>query len=149
MFNSNIPAASLLSIDSSSFGLGGHTPKTPEIVNSLIAMTNPLDSFNYGAGVAAAVSAAVASVSAASVASSASCSAASTPGVTVRNFNGHPNGQVSCLPKQPSGRILNLRIRDFFFVRCSRTRRTAVIPVAPDRRSTRQRARPPPQVCNR
>ncbi|KAH8286735.1 hypothetical protein KR018_004127 [Drosophila ironensis] len=81
MFNSNIPAASLLSIEGNGLGLGGHTPKTPEILNSLIAMTNPLDNFSFGT---AAISAT----------SSASCSAASTPVVTVRQFNGHPNGQL-------------------------------------------------------
>ncbi|XP_017086776.1 activating transcription factor 3 [Drosophila eugracilis] len=89
MFNSNIPATSLLSIDNGGILMGAHTPKTPEILNSLIAMTNPLDNFNYSSGTAAAVSAAVS----ASAASSASCSAASTPVVTVRHFNGHPNGQ--------------------------------------------------------
>lgn len=71
MFNSNIPATALLSIEGS--GLGAHTPKTPEILNSLIAMTSPLDNlFNP----------------------SNSCSAASTPVVTIRNFGGNPNGQV-------------------------------------------------------
>lgn len=90
MFNSNIPAASLLSIESSGLGLGAHTPKTPEILNSLIAMTNPLDNYSFGSATAA-VSAALS----ASGASSATCSAASTPVVTVRHFNGHPNGQVS------------------------------------------------------
>lgn len=74
MFNSNIPATALLSIEGS--GLGAHTPKTPEILNSLIAMTSPLDNlFNP----------------------SNSCSAASTPLVTIRNFGGNPNGQV-CTP---------------------------------------------------
>ncbi|KAH8289535.1 hypothetical protein KR054_007100 [Drosophila jambulina] len=88
MFNSNIPAASLLSIDSSGLsGLGAHTPKTPEILNSLIAMTNPLDNYSFSASAAAAA--------AISASSAASCSsAASTPVVTVRHFNGHPNGQL-------------------------------------------------------
>ncbi|XP_062139716.1 activating transcription factor 3 [Drosophila sulfurigaster albostrigata] len=72
MFNSNIPATSLLSIEGSNC-LGAHTPKTPEILNSVIAMTNPLDNFNFNA--------------------SNSCSAASTPLVTIRNFCGNPNGQ--------------------------------------------------------
>ncbi|KAM8719221.1 hypothetical protein ACLKA7_011866 [Drosophila subpalustris] len=72
MFNSNIPATALLSLESSGC-LGAHTPKTPEILNSVIAMTNPLDSFNFNA--------------------SNSCSAASTPLVTIRNFCGNPNGQ--------------------------------------------------------
>ncbi|KAH8366598.1 hypothetical protein KR084_005612 [Drosophila pseudotakahashii] len=90
MFNSNIPASSLLGLDQSGLLMGGHTPKTPEILNSLIAMTNPLDNFSFSSAAAAAVSAAVS----ASAASSASCSAASTPVVTVRHFNGgHPNGQ--------------------------------------------------------
>ncbi|KAI8033884.1 hypothetical protein M5D96_013339 [Drosophila gunungcola] len=82
MFNSNIPASSLLSIEGSGLLMGGHTPKTPEILNSLIAMTNPLDNFNFGSA-AAAVSATL----------SASSSATSTPVVAVRHFNGHPNGQ--------------------------------------------------------
>ncbi|EDX16832.1 GD16430 [Drosophila simulans] len=86
MFNSNIPASSLLSIDSGGLLMGGHTPKTPEILNSLIAMTNPLENFSYSSAAAAAAAVSVAS-------SSASCSAASTPVVTVRHFNGHPNGQ--------------------------------------------------------
>ncbi|XP_034670851.1 activating transcription factor 3 isoform X2 [Drosophila subobscura] len=82
MFNSNITAASLLSIENSGLNLGAHTPKTPEILNSLIAMTNPLDNYSFAA--AAAVSAAVSA-----------SSAASTPVVSVRNFNGHPtNGQL-------------------------------------------------------
>ncbi|ALC48500.1 Atf3 [Drosophila busckii] len=72
MFNSNIPATALLSIEGSGL-VGGHTPKTPEILNSLIAMTNPMDNYNFNA--------------------SGNCSAASTPVVTVRNFCGNPNGQ--------------------------------------------------------
>ncbi|XP_020802647.1 activating transcription factor 3 [Drosophila serrata] len=90
MFNSNIPAASLLSIESSGLGgLGAHTPKTPEIVNSLIAMTNPLDNYSFDSA------AAMAAISASAASSAASCSsAASTPVVTVRHFNGHPNGQL-------------------------------------------------------
>lgn len=78
MFNSNIPATALLSIEGS--GLGAHTPKTPEILNSLIAMTSPLDNlFNP----------------------SNSCSAASTPVVTIRNFGGNPNGQVCTAYPEP------------------------------------------------
>ncbi|KAH8235970.1 hypothetical protein KR032_011624 [Drosophila birchii] len=107
MFNSNIPAASLLSIESSGLGgLGAHTPKTPEILNSLIAMTNPLDNYSFGSA------AAVAAISASAASSAASCSsAASTPIVTVRHFNGHPNGQVSIsLMRILDVRILNIYI---------------------------------------
>lgn len=111
MFNSNIPASSLLSIDSGGLLMGGHTPKTPEILNSLIAMTNPLENFSYSSAAAAAAAVSVAS-------SSASCSAASTPVVTVRHFNGHPNGQVSDFPhihRVDTCRILNVRILYMYF----------------------------------
>lgn len=45
MFNLNIPPSSLLGVD----GSGGlcSKPNTPEILNSLIAMTNPLDNYIY------------------------------------------------------------------------------------------------------
>ncbi|XP_013101039.1 activating transcription factor 3 [Stomoxys calcitrans] len=45
MFNLNIPASSLLGVE----GNGGlcSKPNTPEILNSLIAMTNPLDNYNF------------------------------------------------------------------------------------------------------
>lgn len=63
MFNLNIPPSSLLGVE----GSGGlcSKPNTPEILNSLIAMTNPLDNYNF----------------------SGNNSTASTPAsVTVRNF---------------------------------------------------------------
>ena len=69
MFNLNIP----LSIEGSSLC---STPKTPEILNSLIAMSNPLDSYNYN---------------------TLNSSTASTPGstVSVRNFHSSlPHAQV-------------------------------------------------------
>lgn len=44
MFNLNIPTTSLLGIDGSSLCT---TPKTPEILNSLMAMTNPLDNYTF------------------------------------------------------------------------------------------------------
>lgn len=45
MFNLNIPPSSLLGVE----GSGGlcSKPNTPEILNSLIAMTNPLDNYNF------------------------------------------------------------------------------------------------------
>lgn len=72
MFNLNTPA-SLLGIDCSGLTT---TPKTPEIVNSLIAMTNPMDNYNF--------------------APLNNDSAASTPGsaVSMRSFNGSTNVQV-------------------------------------------------------
>lgn len=72
MFNLNIPPSSLLGVE----GSGGlcSKPNTPEILNSLIAMTNPLDNYNFS--------------------NNNNNSAASTPAsVTVRNFNA--NTQVS------------------------------------------------------
>lgn len=72
MFNSNIPAAALLSIEGS--GPGAHTPKTPEILNSVIAMTNPLDNFNFNV--------------------SNNCGQVSGPFVSIRNLCGNANGQV-------------------------------------------------------
>ncbi|EDW06521.2 uncharacterized protein Dmoj_GI21781 [Drosophila mojavensis] len=71
MFNSNIPAAALLSIEGS--GPGAHTPKTPEILNSVIAMTNPLDNFNFNV--------------------SNNCGQVSGPFVSIRNLCGNANGQ--------------------------------------------------------
>lgn len=67
MFNLNIPPSSLLGVE----GSGGlcSKPNTPEILNSLIAMTNPLDNYNFNAN-------------------NNNNSSASTPSsVTVRNFN--------------------------------------------------------------
>lgn len=72
MFNLNTPT-SLLGID----GCGlSSTPKTPEIVNSLIAMTNPMDNYNFT--------------------TLHNGSAASTPGsaASLRGFNGAPNAQI-------------------------------------------------------
>lgn len=49
MYNLNVnlattaAAGSLLGVDT-----GCTTPRTPEILNSLIAMTNPLDNYNFG-----------------------------------------------------------------------------------------------------
>lgn len=76
MFNLNTPPSSLLGIEGH-HGFGT-TPKTPEIVNSLIAMSNPMDNYSF----------------------STTTSTASTPGsiVTVRNFNGGANLQVSTHP---------------------------------------------------
>ncbi|XP_067635371.1 activating transcription factor 3 [Eurosta solidaginis] len=73
MFNLNTPS-SLLGIDSS--GLSS-TPKTPEIVNSLIAMTNPMDNYNFT--------------------TLNSTTAASTPGslISMRNINSATNAQIT------------------------------------------------------
>ncbi|XP_075154818.1 activating transcription factor 3-like [Haematobia irritans] len=75
MFNVNIPPSSLLGVE----GSGGlcSKPNTPEILNSLIAMTNPLDNYNFNGN----------------------NSSASTPAsVTVRNFitNTQNISQDSC-----------------------------------------------------
>lgn len=72
MFNLNTPS-SLLGIDCSGLST---TPKTPEILNSLIAMTNPMDNYSF--------------------APLNNDSAASTPGsaVSMRSFNGTSNAQV-------------------------------------------------------
>uniref|UniRef100_W8B9S1 Transforming protein v-Fos/v-Fox n=1 Tax=Ceratitis capitata TaxID=7213 RepID=W8B9S1_CERCA len=73
MFNLNTPS-SLLGIDCG--GLSS-TPKTPEIVNTLIAMTNPLDNYSFTALTNA--------------------STATTPGsaVSMRTYNGAPNAQLT------------------------------------------------------
>ncbi|XP_036228506.1 activating transcription factor 3 [Bactrocera oleae] len=72
MFNLNTPS-SLLGIDCSGLST---TPKTPEILNSLIAMTNPMDNYSF--------------------APLNNDSAASTPGsaVSMRSFNGTSNAQI-------------------------------------------------------
>ncbi|XP_061393425.1 activating transcription factor 3 [Musca vetustissima] len=75
MFNLNIPPSSLLGVE----GSGGlcSKPNTPEILNSLIAMTNPLDNYNFNANN--------------------NNSSASTPNsVTVRNFSNQNISQDSC-----------------------------------------------------
>ncbi|XP_073835551.1 activating transcription factor 3 [Musca autumnalis] len=75
MFNLNIPPSSLLGVE----GSGGlcSKPNTPEILNSLIAMTNPLDNYNFNANN--------------------NNSSASTPNsVTVRNFTNQNISQDSC-----------------------------------------------------
>lgn len=71
MFNLNIPPSSLLGVE----GSGGlcSKPNTPEILNSLIAMTNPLDNYNFSNNING---------------SNSNSLAATTPAVvTVRNFN--------------------------------------------------------------
>lgn len=57
-FNGGISAPPLLSVEAGEGGGGGggvgscagNIPRTPEILNSLIAMTNPLDSYSYSNG---------------------------------------------------------------------------------------------------
>lgn len=81
MFNLNIPPSSLLGVE----GSGGlcSKPNTPEILNSLIAMTNPLDNFNFTT----------------SNNNNNNNSLASTPvSVTVRNFNANTQVGLTVRP---------------------------------------------------